>query len=233
MRSFNDRAGRGIALCLATILLSTTGPALAHEDHDKLGAGPGPSKAEQIATNAAAPTESADVVNMHEGMASAHEEAVEHQIDVAEANKTFGQRLVSWLGRMHTVIIHFPIAMFIGALLVELYGIWRKEREYERAAQVMLVVGALGAVLAAFLGWFAGGFYLTDRNAVLMIHRWLGTGIAVLGFVLLYFAASARRAPDRPRTIYWIVLGAMTVAIAVQGFLGGTFMHGGINHLAF
>ena len=226
---------RVIAVFLAVFLLVTAGPALAHKDHDKLGAGPGPSVEEQAAANAAAPVAPAptDMANMHENMAAGHEMAMEEHEAAAEASKTFGQRLVSWLGRLHTLVVHFPIAMFVGALLVELYGLWRKNRDFERAAHVMLVVGALGAVVAAFLGWFAGGFYLTDRNQVLMIHRWLGTAIAVFGAVLLYLAAAARRAPDKPRTVYWILLGLMTVAISVQGFLGGTFMHGGMSHMNF
>src|SRR3546814_6243231 len=63
--------------------------------------------------------------------------------------------------------------MFLGALGVELFGLWKGRRDYEWVARVMLVIGAIGAVAAAFLGWFAGGFYLTDRNSILMAHRWL------------------------------------------------------------
>ena len=40
----------------------------------------------------------------------------------------------------------------------------------------------------AFLGWFAGGFYLTDRNLILMTHRWLGTAITIFGIVLALMA---------------------------------------------
>src|SRR3546814_10034418 len=79
------------------------------------------------------------------------------------------------------MVIHFPIALFIGAFGVELFGLWRRNRDYQHVAHIMLVVGALGAIVAAFLGWFAGGFYLTDRNPILMTHRWLGTSIAVFG----------------------------------------------------
>ncbi|MBN8812348.1 MAG: hypothetical protein BGP17_02515 [Sphingomonas sp. 67-41] len=153
--------------------------------------------------------------------------------EAGSANKTFGERLVSWLGRLHTMVIHFPIAMFIGAFAVEVFGLWRGKRDYQHAAYIMLIVGSAGAIAAAFLGWFAGGFYLTDRNPVLMTHRWLGTGIAIFGFILVYLATASRKSPERSRTLFFSLLGIMVAAIAIQGFLGATFMHGGLRHLAF
>lgn len=214
----------------ALFLLLAAPPVVAHENHDQLGAGPGPTveanAGDEVAERSAA-------AQAHTEMAAAHGEAMEHHAEAAEANKTFGQRLVSWLGRLHSLVIHFPIAMFVGALGVELYALWRRRPELQGAARVMLIVGAVGAVAAAFLGWFAGGFYLTDRNPILMAHRWLGTAIAVAGLVLLYLSATAHRMPERPRRAYWAVLGVLTIAIAVQGWLGGTFMHGGVGHMAF
>lgn len=91
----------------------------------------------------------------------------------------------------------------------------------------------INAVAAAFLRWFAGGFYLTDRNVVLMIHRWGGTALAAFAVLLVWFTARARRTPERPRTLYLVLPGLMTLAIAVQGYLGGSLMHGGIRHMAF
>lgn len=219
------RVGPSMIFVLA--LVSFTDAAVAHEDHNELGAGPGPAVHEVSAGSADA------AVNMHEAMAASHEQAVDDHKATADQNKTFGQRLVSWLGRLHTLVVHFPIAMFVGAFGVELYGLWKRDRRFEVAARVMLVVGALGAIAAAAVGWFAGGFYLTDRNLVLMIHRWLGTAIAVLGLVLVAAASRAHRNVEAPRTIYWILLGLMTIAIAVQGYIGGSFMHGGMAHMAF
>jgi uncharacterized membrane protein len=219
---------RAIVCCFAAVLLSLAAPAWAHENHDELGAGPG--SAEQVEP---APMPRAGMADMHENMAMGHEMAAEAHEEAADENKTLGQRLVSWLGRLHTVVIHFPIAMFVGAFGVELFALWRRKPEYQQAAYVMLVVGAIGAVAAALLGWFAGGFYLTDRNIVLMIHRWLGTAIAVFAVVLVYLTAAARRRPEQPRPVYLVTLGLVTLAIAVQGYLGGTFMHGGMGHLAF
>lgn len=214
----------------ALFLLLAAPPVVAHENHDQLGAGPGPTVEAKAGDEV---RERSAAAQAHTEMAAAHGEAMEHHAEAAEANKTFGQRLVSWLGRLHSLVIHFPIAMFVGALGVELYALWRRRPELQGAARVMLIVGAVGAVAAAFLGWFAGGFYLTDRNPILMAHRWLGTAIAVAGLVLLYLSATAHRMPERPRRAYWAVLGVLTIAIAVQGWLGGTFMHGGVGHMAF
>lgn len=229
MNRIVQRATRAAMVAMAAIWLALGSVAFAHENHNELGAGPGPA-VETVAQAAEAKSQAASA---HTNMAVAHGQAMEKHAEEADRNKTFGQRLVSWLGRLHPVVVHFPMAMFIGALGVEVFGLWRKERDYERAAQVMLVVGAVGAIAAAFLGWFAGGFYLSDRNPILMAHRWLGTAIAIAGLLLLYVAGTARRTPDRPRTAYWALLGVLTVAIAIQGFLGGTFMHGGIDHMSF
>jgi uncharacterized membrane protein len=226
---------RGIALAWAASMLIAS-PTAAHENHDQLGAGPGPKVAAAQPASAAqgtAPAANAAVATSHENMAMNHEMAAEMHEEAADKNKTFGQRLVSWLGRLHTLVIHFPIAMFVGALGVEIFGLWRRNPVYQSAAHVMLIVGAVGAIIAAFLGWFAGGFYLTDRNQILMLHRWLGTAIAGAGVVLIYLSATARRAPEQPRTIYWVALALMTIAIAVQGYIGGSFMHGGMSHMAF
>ena len=220
---------RLFALIAAILLLMLGQLSHAHEDHEELGAGPGPST-EQLEQDNSGSTEAASA---HEGMAEMHEMATAEHEEAADRNKSFGERLMSWLGRLHTLAIHFPIAMFVGALGVELFGLWRRDRTLQSAAHVMLAVGAIGAVGAAALGWFAGGFYLTDRNPILMAHRWLGTAIAIAGLLLLYLSATARRSPARPRPFYWILLAGMTIASGVQGYIGGSFMHGGMDHLAF
>jgi uncharacterized membrane protein len=220
---------RLLSLAAAFMLMLAGGAAFAHEDHEDLGAGPGPSE-EQVEAQGGSRKAA---VSAHEGMAEAHEMATEEHEQAADENKTFSERLVSWLGRLHTLAIHFPIAMFVGALGVELVGLWRRDPSLRTAVHVMLAVGAIGAVGAAALGWFAGGFYLTDRNPVLMLHRWLGTAIALAALVLLYLSVAARRSPAKGRPFYWILLAGMTIAIAVQGYIGGSFMHGGMDHLAF
>ena len=218
------RLSQKVWLLMVMVLALWGTPALAHENHNQLGAGPG-----QQEVQAPAPS----MENMHEDMAMEHEEAATAHEEAAEQSKTFGQRLVSWLGRMHPFSVHFPIAMFFGAVAVELFGLWKRNQDYQRAAFAMLVIGAIGAVVAAALGWFAGGFYWTDRNPILMIHRWLGTALAIFALLLVFLTARAHRSPERPRGVYWALLGLMTLGIAFQGYLGASFMHGGMDHGMF
>jgi hypothetical protein len=56
---------------------------------------------------------------------------------------------------------------------------------------------------------------------------------SIAGLLLLNLAATARQSPERRRPIYWIMLARMTIAIAIQGYIGGSFMHGGMDHLIF
>lgn len=206
-------------------------PAAAHEP-DALGAGPGPA-------NVSVPERDVNDAGMRMNEFAGPEahpdgaSSMGHMHDDSPVGKSFAQRLFNWLGRLHVMVIHFPIAMIIGALGVEFFGLYRRNARYQHAARLMVVVGAFGAIVAASLGWFAGGFYLADRNPVLMTHRWLGTSIAVFASLLVYLAFARRRPRGSNRTIYWLLLAGLTVAISIQGWLGGSFMHGGLRHLAF
>lgn len=217
------RALWAVIALLAAVFLWASAPAFAHENPAELGAGPA-----AASENAQAPAVPKAKVAPNGG----HIVGMNMEMDEGpDTSKPWPQRISSWLGRLHPSVVHFPIAMFVGAFFVEMFGLWRRNTSYQHAAYVMLVVGALGAVVAAFLGWFAGGFYLTDRNPVLATHRWLGTAIAFAGLAIVFAASRNRRIPEKSRTILLLALGLITLAVSVQGFLGGTFMHGGMRHL--
>ena len=221
---------RALALFVAMTVFAGA-PAASH-DPNELGAGPGPanvSAPQRDGKNAGMQMDRNPATDAHPG----DEASMGHMHDGSLVGKTFSQRLFNWLGRLHVMVIHFPIAMIIGAFGIELFGLWRRNARYQHVARIMLVVGTLGAIVAASLGWFAGGFYLADRNPVLMTHRWLGTSIAAFASLLVYLAFARRRRQRKDRAVYWLLLAGLTVAISIQGWLGGSFMHGGLRHLAF
>lgn len=210
-----------VMMAMMILALVPAAPVIAHENHAALGAGP--------------EADNAGVMPGMEGRGGMAGDAMDdHGMAAAEGrDKSFGKRLTSWLGRLHSVAVHFPIAMIVGAFLVELFGLWRQTSRWRDAARTMLLVGAVGALVATVLGWFAGGFYLYDRNPVLTLHRWLGTLITAATLLLAWIATRPPRLSAAPRRLYWWLLSSLTIAVAIQGFLGGTFVHGGLWHLAF
>lgn len=132
------------------------------------------------------------------------------------------ERFLDWLGRFHPIIIHFPIAFFPAALFTAVVG--RKRPAFSAPVQFLVVAGGIIAPVAALLGWFNGGWTLSDSDQLLAVHRWLGTGIGIGGLLLGIWAW---RRPWEDRGAGMILsLTLMTIAIAVQGWFGGALVHG-------
>ena len=143
-----------------------------------------------------------------------------------EVPRSTAGRLVDWVGRMHPMVVHFPLAFLPAALLAALLG--RRRPALMAAARFLIVLGGISAPLATALGWIDSGFVLFDGDRLILAHRWLGTTIGIAGLVL---ALWAWREPARVRGKGMISsLAAITAALAVQGWLGGAMVHG-IDHM--
>ena len=87
-------------------------------------------------------------------------------------------------GRLHPLLLHFPIAMLIAAGLVELALSWRKQARPHAIASFCLWVGMFFCILSTWTGWemadqegIAGNPAKAD---LLEWHRWTGLVLAVL-----------------------------------------------------
>ena len=138
----------------------------------------------------------------------------------------FLQRLADWFGRLHPLVVHFPIAFFPAALLTAIVG--RRRPAFSAPVQFLVVAGGIFAPIAAAAGWLAG--ISADPEPILAYHRWLGVGIGAAGAGLGIWAWK-RPWEDRGAGMI-LALTVMTIAIAVQGFLGAGLTHG-MEHLMF
>ncbi|QDM40785.1 DUF2231 domain-containing protein [Altererythrobacter sp. TH136] len=138
----------------------------------------------------------------------------------------FVERFFNWLGRIHPFLVHFPIAFFPAALLTAIVG--RRRPSFAAPVQFLVIAGGILAPFSAATGWLGG--LSADPEPILAYHRWLGLAIGLGGLGL---AIWAWRRPWEDRGAGMILaLTVMTVAIAVQGFLGAGLTHG-IEHLMF
>ncbi|MDX1581207.1 MAG: hypothetical protein R3360_06240 [Alphaproteobacteria bacterium] len=152
--------------------------------------------------------------------ASAAEKAM--QAAIAENRATSGG---DFLGRLHPFAAHFPVGLLLAAVIAEIMLMVWPTLGMGLVVRFLVAGGAIGATLAAVLGWFAAGWRLTDRSETLGFHRWNGTGIAAASLVATWFAF---RSKDR----VWlrIMLAMIAIATLSQGYLGGEMVLGP-NHL--
>ena len=216
-RSFLGKAWLIIAM-LAALLIVTASPSSAHEEHKKKKpvAAQVVQPGSQPGNPAAASSGPMAMDGMMEGM----------DMEMDRSNMPFFERLIGWIGRLHPAIVHFPIAFFPAALFTAIVG--RRRPAFAAPVQFLVVAGGIFAPIAALAGWFAG--MTADPEPILAYHRWVGVAIGLLGAGLGVWAWK-RPWEDRGAGMI-LALTVMTIAIAVQGFLGAAVTHG-MDHLMF
>ena len=199
-------------------------PALAHDDHDK---------------NVAAPARTAAAANASPGsdMAAMHgSEAMtpgmDHAATVEAGPRPMSRRTFRWLGAMHPAAVHFPIALFLVAALLEIAALTFRRPVLTQGTRVIIALAAFSALIAAALGWFAMGLPGKD-DLIHATHRWIGTSIAVLGVTAWWAKEHWARKPGRGRELIYIGVLVVTAAtVLYNASLGAALTHG-MDHLKF
>lgn len=130
------------------------------------------------------------------------------------------------LGRLHPLLVHFPIALLIVAAAVEFPRLFARRREPSSAARLCLAVGAITALAAAGAGWLNADFdHAESTGSTLFIHRWLGITAAAIALIALLLGRAAAR--PRPFLVpYRLVLIISALLVTVVGHFGGMLTYG-------
>lgn len=146
---------------------------------------------------------------------------------------TFSGRLLRWLGGWHPAAVHFPIALFLTVAFLEAMALLRRKPIYSASNKLLLAIAALGAFVAAPLGWINAGLPAADDETVLTQHRWLGTALPFLMLIVWRLKPHAEAAAaGRSAPLYAIALSVVAAAILAQAYLGAEVTHGA-GHMAF
>lgn len=129
-------------------------------------------------------------------------------------------------GRLHPLVLHFPIALLLLAAAVEAVRCFRVDPSLGRLTVLLLALGAVGALATAGTGWvFAHESHPEpELRATLLWHRWLGVTTTILS--ALAWAAARRWADDtRPgfrrlrRFTVWLTAGVLVVTAHLGALL--------------
>lgn len=134
--------------------------------------------------------------------------------------------LWQFLGRLHPMIVHFPISLLVIALVLELFTISRKTQELRSAIHLLLVIGALSAIAAVVFGWLLKTQDAYSGN-VLVIHQWSGIATAVLAIatVLLHRLIILHNKKNLFKS-YRAILISTVLGVTVAGHYGASLTHG-------
>ena len=108
----------------------------------------------------------------------------------ASSEPSGGENFLRFLGRLHPLLVHFPIGLALTAALVELINIIRRKATASPFAFMATGFAAGFAVVAALFGWFNADFEGPGPKTALFLHRWIGT-ISAGALVFVFFCGMA------------------------------------------
>lgn len=134
--------------------------------------------------------------------------------------------LWTFLGRLHPMVVHFPVSLLCLAAILELATFRNYQSRLRPGINLLVGLGALGAVLAAVLGLLLAG--QEDYGGELLgLHRWIGVATAVLGIttaLVLYLVEKRNKGQLLP--LYRGVLVFTALGVTAAGHYGASLTHG-------
>ena len=124
----------------------------------------------------------------------------------------------------HVVLIHFPIALFIIAVLFDFLAQWKKQRVLAAAAYCNFLVAAIATIPVVITGILAWQWELEGQKlqGALLMHLVMGCLSTVLIWVVWFIHTRTRRKQEEVLPGYRLPIEAVAVVIvALTGHLGG------------
>src|SRR5262252_3556241 len=115
---------------------------------------------------------------------------------------------MAFIGRLHPLLIHFPIALVIAAALAEGAAMVTADERWRTVAVSNVRAGAVFALLATFAGWRWALAPEMEVSPLLEWHRWLGTVAAGAALAAALATGGVRRQSALDVWIYRIAVFA-------------------------
>lgn len=123
----------------------------------------------------------------------------------------------------HVVLIHFPIALFITAVLFDFVAQWTRRRGLADAAYYNLLWAAISTVPVVATGILAWQFQLEGQKlkGILLLHLLLAGASSVLIWLVWWLHFRARRGKEALPNYRLSIEFIGILVVALTGHLGG------------
>ena len=133
--------------------------------------------------------------------------------------------ILDFFGRLHPLLVHFPVGLLITAFLFELMALFGKNQKLRDGINWMIYIGTGGAIFSALFGWLLKT--QEDYSGSLVDNHQI-TGIATA--VLATFTAIALKRSLKKQilklTAYRFLLTVTVTMLIIAGHLGANLTHG-------
>lgn len=136
-----------------------------------------------------------------------------------EAVASEGFWLWSFLGRLHPMIVHFPVGLLYIALFFEFISWKRKSFQFSNSVPLLILTGAVSSVIAVVLGLVLSNTETYGSN-VLQVHQWAGIATMLLACATYYLYLK------KQRKFSIILLTTTVLGVTVAGHYGSELTHG-------
>ena len=154
---------------------------------------------------------------------SAPVESDTKQVEV-EDNESGG--LLAFIGHMHPLLVHFPIALLLVAGLCEVLSCFRSRESFRFAVTVCIVIATVSAIFSSMTGWINAGVE-GFADATVFTHRWSGIVLSVLCVGLIALDVMRRKEVGAlSHKLFCVLLFICVFLVALVGHTGGELVYG-------
>lgn len=160
-----------------------------------------------------------------------HTENVEHmeteEGEVSQRGQAVEPKPLLPKNAFHPAVVHFPIALFIAGLLLDLIGLWRNQKTLLFAGWYNLVLAAVSGVVAVLTGFVSLFLLRIPLTGIMRNHMLLAIGAAFIMWMMVALRVYRHEQMNIPIRILYAALAVAGLAmIAYAGHLGGVFVYG-------
>ncbi|BBM82719.1 DUF2231 domain-containing protein [Candidatus Uabimicrobium amorphum] len=145
-----------------------------------------------------------------------------------QVQQGFREKLTSFVGKLHPISVHFPIALFFAAVLGEILSLLYN-KQLQQAINYCFNIAAISSVIAVVLGWCAhiSSTYKNELHTVANYHKVMGILTAILIITVSVLNSKKQTASQTQlEKLYWPCILITSIIIGITGFLGSSLIFG-------
>ena len=130
------------------------------------------------------------------------------------------------IGKLHPMLVHFPIALVLAAAAAELLAIITRRASWRVIAVASVRAGAATGVVTAIAGWLLTSAPFIEPTPSLTLHRWTGFVGAASAMAAALMSMRPQVQSNRSVFAYQATLFGAAAFVGIAGHLGATLVWG-------